>query len=294
MRTKFTRANRDSSLALAAAFTTILASGLLAQSEPATLTVPNTNITQGTAAYQATTAITTGSAFTASGAASVLFQVTNTIGTSITLLPGFTATAGTAATTFKALVGPLASTPVPISGGQQINAPQTTTFTFQDTGDSQPIAGGDITFSQLDGSGNVLNQCPVEFVVSGATMSLSLLDTGTSSDGTCTINAGASSISVGSEVVTVNLNVTFLVAGTYTVNSDAIDASGLLFPWQAAGSWTVTAAPAISGFSPISATQNTPSAFTGADSALPKAPSSWAARKSRQPTSPAGPTPRLS
>ncbi len=108
-----------------------------------------------------------------------------------------------------------------------------------------------------DSSGNVENQCPVEFVINGRTMTLSLLST----SATCTVSPVG--ISVGSEVVTVTLTITFPAAATYTVTSDTIDASGLVSPIQNPGTWTVTATPAISGFSPISATQGTPLTIYG-------------------------------
>jgi hypothetical protein len=59
------------------------------------------DITSGTTTYQATNSITAGANFIVGGSASVSFVA----GNQITLGPGFTATAGTAGTTFSAKIG---------------------------------------------------------------------------------------------------------------------------------------------------------------------------------------------
>ena len=61
-------------------------------------------------------------------------------------LPGFTATAGSAATTFQASIGALASGIAQVSGTQQVNSFLTSPFYFTDPLGANLIAGGDITF----------------------------------------------------------------------------------------------------------------------------------------------------
>ena len=223
---------------------TACATVALPQSGPTNMTLGSTTMNSGTAAYQASNTITTNGTFTVGGSASVLLQA----GIQITLTPGFNATAGSAATTFHAAIGPLASGIAQVAGTQQVNSAATDPFTFTDPLGAQLIAGGDITFVLTNGSGIVTNQCPVEFVVNSGnpvTISLSLLDAapGVYTDSTCTINPSASYVTVGSETVTISLNVAFSVTGTYYVNSDAIDTSGTLLPWQTLGTWNVTVPP---------------------------------------------------
>jgi hypothetical protein len=73
------------------------ATGLFAQ---ASLTLQNMTISSGTSTYSATSTITAENNFIINGTASVTFQA----GTTITLLPGFTATGGGAATTFVTVI----------------------------------------------------------------------------------------------------------------------------------------------------------------------------------------------
>ena len=76
---------------------------LQAQSLPNDLVLPNTTTTSGNVLYAASNSITAPNGFVVSDAASVTFQPGNTI----TLSPGFRATAGSASTTFRATIGPI-------------------------------------------------------------------------------------------------------------------------------------------------------------------------------------------
>ncbi len=205
-------------------------------------TLPNINMTSGSQKYQTTGPTSTGTSFIVGGTASVMVQDLNT-STAITLKPGFTAVGGTGTPTgtptFRALIGPTAAsvTPPPqVNVTQQVNVPASATFTLLTNPVGQPMAGGYVTLQATDGSGY---QCPVEFVIGpGQTVNLSLTDTGTTSDGTCTINTSASSTSIGSEVVTLTLSLT-LRSETYAVTTATVNPDGTESPVYSAGTWTV-------------------------------------------------------
>ena len=88
------------------AMTLFLSGACLAQQGPNLVLQEPTTLDAGSAQYQATNSITNTATFTVQGAAAVTF----TAGNYIQLGPGFHATAGSAATTFHALIASVSST----------------------------------------------------------------------------------------------------------------------------------------------------------------------------------------
>ena len=82
--------------------------------------------------YQANVSLTTSGSITVNGSASVIFRA----GSTISLEPGFTATAGSAATTFHAIIAPPIGVSVSPSGPITLTQSQTQQFTATVTGTS--------------------------------------------------------------------------------------------------------------------------------------------------------------
>jgi hypothetical protein len=207
--------------------------------------VPDQTINSGSANYSDNNVLKAASVVV-NGSASVTFFA----GHCIELAPGFHATAGTAATTFHAWVdtAPAGLSVLPASGSgmsQQFTWTASSPAGYASLTDlhalfAPSISGQNACYIRYNQTSNLLYLADN----AGSTWLGALVPrtSGTASNGQCTIDAGASSVSVSGNQLTVSVSVTFQPAFSGAQNDYLIayDQYGLNSAWQQAGTWTVT------------------------------------------------------
>jgi hypothetical protein len=136
-----------------------------------------------------------------------------------------------------------------MSGHATTNSSETITFNIAPPG-VQSIAGGDIYLQAFDNNGNLLHQCPMNFLASpglivmtdnGQQMTLPSSGSITNATGECTVYGTSTTITAGSTSVSAALNMGFSSAavGTYIVTVDTFDSTGDLSPLEYLGTVAV-------------------------------------------------------
>ncbi|HEX5431886.1 MAG TPA: IPT/TIG domain-containing protein [Bryobacteraceae bacterium] len=234
--------------------------------------VPSQTVSSGAYNYSDNNALSA-SSVVINGSASMTFAA----GNCIQLLPGFDATAGTAATTFHAWVEAMPSAvSVSPSGGTGLS--QAFTWTV-----SSPSGYGNLSdvFTLFNTSISGANACYIHY--NRASNLLYLADntgstwlggfvpgsSGSAGNPQCSIYGSESSVSASGSQLSVTVSVTFQAsfAGAKNDYVYAVDNEGLNTTWQQMGTWTVEnnipAPPNVTGVTPTSGAAGTQVTISG-------------------------------